>query len=123
MQLTVAPSGARVLNDAYNANPTSMRAALDALADLEAERRTAVLGPMAELGAEGPAAHREIAARAAALGIRVVAVDTEAYGGEVVVGVAGAEAALGDLGPDDAVLVKASRRAGLESLAQRLLDP
>ena len=50
-----SPSGAVVLNDAYNANPTSMAAALDALDDLPAERRTAVLGPMAELGAEaGP---------------------------------------------------------------------
>jgi UDP-N-acetylmuramoyl-tripeptide--D-alanyl-D-alanine ligase len=121
MELIVAPSGARILNDAYNANPTSMLAALDALADLEAERHTAVLGPMAELGEVSDAEHRRVADRAAELGVRVVAVDTEAYGGEHVDGVGGAAGALGRLDAGDAVLVKASRVAGLERLAQRLV--
>ena len=49
MQLLTAASGGLVINDAYNANPTSMRAALDALAAVDAERRVAVLGGMAEL--------------------------------------------------------------------------
>ena len=125
MELTVSASGARILNDAYNANPTSMLAALEALADLEAERRTAVLGPMAELGHHEEAQHGQVAARASDLGIRILAVDTDAYGpeAEVVDGVAGARDALGVLGPDDAVLVKASRVAGLERLADRLLEP
>ena len=80
MELSVAPSGLRVLNDAYNANPTSMAAALEALADLGAERRTAVLGPMAELGDHAEAEHRRITERASTLGIRLLAVDTDAYG-------------------------------------------
>ena len=124
MELRVAPSGLRVLNDAYNANPTSMAAALEALADLDAERRTAVLGPMAELGDHAEAEHRRITERASTLGIRLLAVDTDAYGPavEVVDGVDGAVGELGDLGPGDAVLVKASRVAGLERLAERLLD-
>ena len=53
-------SGAIVVDDAYNANPVSMRAGLDALAAIDARRRVAVLGVMAEL-AEPDAAHREIA--------------------------------------------------------------
>ena len=65
MDLRRAPSGALVLDDSYNANPTSMAAALDALAALPARRRVAVLGVMAELGAGSAAAHREIGARAA----------------------------------------------------------
>ncbi len=76
MELGVTPRGARVLNDAYNANPTSMLAALDALADLPAERHTAVLGPMAELGDHAESEHLRVADRAAELGIRLVAVDT-----------------------------------------------
>ena len=99
-----------------------MLAALDALDDLTAERRTAVLGPMAELGAAADAEHRRVAERADELGIRLVAVDTDAYGGERVKGVDGALAALGRLDAGDAVLVKASRVAGLERLAQRLVD-
>lgn len=120
MELVVAPSGARILNDAYNANPTSMLAALDALADLDAERRTAVLGTMAELGSHSEAEHRRVAERAAELGIRLVPVDTDLYGGDVATGVDGALAALGSVGAGDAVLVKASRVAGLERLAHRL---
>ncbi len=124
MELGVTPQGLRVLNDAYNANPTSMAAALEALAHLEAERRTAVVGPMAELGGHAVAEHQRIVELARRLGIRLLAVDTEEYGpgAEVVAGVEGAVAALGALGPDDAVLVKASRVAGLERLAQRLLE-
>lgn len=124
MELGVTPAGLRVLNDAYNANPTSMAAALEALAALEADRRTAVVGPMAELGAHAEAEHHRMAALAHRLGIRLLAVDTDRYGpgAETVAGVEGALAALGPLGPDDAVLVKASRVAGLERLAHLLLE-
>ena len=58
MELATLPSGARVLNDAYNANPTSMAAALRALAALDAERRIAVLGVMAEIGPSSDEEHR-----------------------------------------------------------------
>jgi UDP-N-acetylmuramoyl-tripeptide--D-alanyl-D-alanine ligase len=120
MQLEKAPSGALVLNDAYNANPLSSEAALRALADLPAERRTAVLGIMAELGHVGPAEHARIGALARALGIRLIAVDAPDYGGEQVTSAAEARERLGRLGPGDAVLVKGSRAAGLESLADNL---
>ena len=72
-------SGAIVIDDAYNANPVSMRAGLDALAAIDARRRVAVLGVMAELD-EPQAAHREIAEHAADLGIELIAVGTDLYG-------------------------------------------
>lgn len=117
MELMTSPEGARILNDSYNANPASMRAALRALASLPARRRVAVLGPMAELGEGGPAEHLAVAGVAAELGIEVVAVGTDDYGiapvGDVV-------AALGQLDGDVAVLVKASRAGGLEAVAAQL---
>jgi UDP-N-acetylmuramoyl-tripeptide--D-alanyl-D-alanine ligase len=122
MELATAPSGARVLNDAYNANPTSTAAALRSLAALPAARRTAVLGLMAELGPTSDADHAEVGALARSLGVRVIAVAAPAYGGEDVPDVAAALVALGELGPDDAVLVKGSRVAGLERLADALLS-
>ncbi|HVF13738.1 MAG TPA: UDP-N-acetylmuramoyl-tripeptide--D-alanyl-D-alanine ligase, partial [Acidimicrobiales bacterium] len=60
MQLDRSPSGAFVLNDSYNANPVSTEAALRSLAQLPVERRTAILGIMAELGEVGPAEHRRL---------------------------------------------------------------
>jgi UDP-N-acetylmuramoyl-tripeptide--D-alanyl-D-alanine ligase len=120
-ELVTTAAGIAVFNDAYNANPSSMVAALDALAHLDAARRVAVLGPMAELGAHAEVEHRRIGDRAAELGIQVIAVGTDAYGGEVVPDPDAALAVLGPLGPEDAVLVKASRRAGLERLAEALL--
>ena len=121
MDLQRARGGARVLNDAYNAGPTSMEAALRALAHLDAERRHAVLGPMAELGPDGPAQHRRISALAERLGVAVVAVATGEYGVEPVPDAEAAVAALGPLDERDAVLVKGSRVAGLEAVAEALL--
>lgn len=118
MDLRRAPSGAWVLNDSYNANPSSVEAALRSLAALPATRRVAVLGLMAELGDDAPAAHRAIAELADDLGIDVVAVGTDLYGVEPVDDPA---AALGRLERGDAVLVKGSRVAGLEQLAAALL--
>lgn len=120
MQLDRSPAGALILNDAYNANPLSAEAALRALAALPAERRTAVLGVMAELGTVGPAEHARIGALAADLGIRVIAVAAPDYGGEQVGGATEALDRLGPVGPGDAVLVKGSRAAGLESVAGTL---
>ncbi|CAA9240919.1 MAG: UDP-N-acetylmuramoyl-tripeptide--D-alanyl-D-alanine ligase [uncultured Acidimicrobiales bacterium] len=119
MDLQRTQSGAIVLNDAYNANPTSMAAALRALAALPGRgRRIAVLGPMAEL-AEPACAHAEVASLAAELGVEVIAAATHLYGPDP------AEdpvVAVGPLGRGDAVLVKASRAAGLERVAEALLS-
>jgi UDP-N-acetylmuramoyl-tripeptide--D-alanyl-D-alanine ligase len=120
MDLIGTSSGARVLNDAYNANPTSTAAALRALAALDAHRHVAVLGVMAELGATSEADHAGIGDLARSLGIEVVAVDAPAYGGTLVDDLDGALAALGELGPGDAVLLKGSRVAGLDRLVERL---
>jgi UDP-N-acetylmuramoyl-tripeptide--D-alanyl-D-alanine ligase len=124
MELARTQDGAVVLNDAYNANPTSMRVALSSLAALPARRRIAVLGLMAELGAEGDSAHLEIVEQAADLGIEVIAVDAPQYGTGVrsVRGVDDALRAIGPVGDGDAILVKGSRVAGLERLASALLD-
>ena len=120
MELHRAPSGALILNDTYNANPLSMKAALRALAELPALRRTAVLGIMAELGEVGPAEHARIGAIAVDLGIRVIAVDAPDYGAETVADAGEAMERLGPLTEGDAVLVKGSRAAGLETVAGTL---
>lgn len=120
MSLERATSGATILNDTYNANPTSMAAALDALAALPARRRVAVLGVMAELGPGSDLEHRRIAAYADSLGIEVIAVGAPAYERVTVADQDGALAALGRLGEGDAVLVKGSRVAALEQVAERL---
>ncbi|HET6795293.1 MAG TPA: UDP-N-acetylmuramoyl-tripeptide--D-alanyl-D-alanine ligase, partial [Acidimicrobiales bacterium] len=94
MELRRAPSGAVVVNDAYNANPASVEAALRSLVSLPASRWVAVLGPMAELGPDAPAQHRRVAAFAGQLGVEVIAVDSPDYGPEPVTGVEGALAEL-----------------------------
>ncbi|MCB0971292.1 MAG: UDP-N-acetylmuramoylalanyl-D-glutamyl-2, 6-diaminopimelate--D-alanyl-D-alanine ligase, partial [Acidimicrobiales bacterium] len=110
----------------YNANPTSMAAALDALAELAATRRFAVVGTMAELGPDGPTQHRDVAARAEELGIHLVAVAEPAYGVDGPDAVASSVGAVDRLralgvGDGDVVLVKASRSAGLEAVADGLV--
>jgi UDP-N-acetylmuramoyl-tripeptide--D-alanyl-D-alanine ligase len=118
MQVETAPSGATVVNDAYNANPTSMRAALEALAAMSARRRIAVLGRMAEI--EDPeAAHRSIADVAASLGVELIAVDTDLYG-VAPVAVDDVVSALGPVDRGTVVLVKASRSAALERVVDIL---
>lgn len=120
MDLRQARSGALVLDDSYNANPESMEAAMRALAKLPARRRIALAGAMAELGADGPAEHQRIARLAGDLGIELLAVGTPDYGVEVLPDADTALTALAGLGDGDAVLVKASRSAGLDVLAARL---
>ncbi|HUP72596.1 MAG TPA: UDP-N-acetylmuramoyl-tripeptide--D-alanyl-D-alanine ligase [Acidimicrobiales bacterium] len=122
MELHRTRGGARVVNDSYNANPTSMAAALRALAAVPARRRLAVLGVMAELGAGGEAQHRAVRELATSLGIDVLAVAAPAYGGAGVGSVDEALDRIGEPGPDDAILVKGSRVAGLDVLAARLLE-
>ena len=110
MELVRTASGGLIVEDCYNANPTSMRAALATLADLPATRRRALLGLMAEIS-DSPAEHRAIRTEAERLGIEVLAVDTDLYGVEPVDDPA---AAVGPLAGGDALLVKGSRVVGLE---------
>ena len=115
-----------VVNDCYNANPISMRAALEYLAELDRDRKVAVLGLMAELGPERDRFHREIGEFARELGIgTVIGVGEVARGyrpDREVQDPAGAAAAVRELlGPDTAVLVKGSRAAGLEAVTEALV--
>lgn len=110
--------GVAIIDDAYNANPTSMRAALDTLARIPAQRRVAVVGVMAELD-DPVEAHRAIAALAAELGIDLVAVGTELYGPTATTDPVAA--VMGGGTTSLAVLVKASRVAQLDVVAARLV--
>jgi UDP-N-acetylmuramoyl-tripeptide--D-alanyl-D-alanine ligase len=123
MDLVRLASGAVVVNDAYNANPTSMVAALRALSRLPARRRIAVVGLMAELGPSSDEEHRAVGTLARELGLEVIAVGVPAYGGTTVGSVAEVPPALGLLGDGDAVLLKGSRVAGLERLMELLGAP
>ncbi len=135
MEILHTPTGAVVLNDAYNANPSSMAAAVRALAQIDTDgRRVAVLGDMRELGEHSAEEHGRLGRLAAQLGIDVVvAVGAEAApiaeaaernDATRVVVVADAEGALQAmrelLQHDDAVLVKGSRAVGLEALADAI---
>lgn len=139
MEVTERPDGVTVVNDAYNANPESMKAALRALAAMGKGRRTwAVLGEMAELGDEALAEHDAVGRLAVRLNVsKLVAVGgreaswlqlgayNEGSWGEESVHVSDAQAAVdllrSELRPGDVVLVKASRSVGLESVAEALL--
>ena len=119
MEVLHTAGGVVVLNDAYNANPASTEAALRALAATPASgRRVAILGPMLELGEQSDAEHRRIAEVAHALGIELVAIGTAAYGVDPLPDRADA---LAPLAAGDAVLVKGSRAAGLERVAEHVV--
>ena len=137
MAVADTAEGVKIINDAYNANPESVRAALAALAVIGKGRRTwAVLGEMRELGAESAAQHEAIGRLVVDLGIdrlivvgpaarpifraataqgswsgEAIFVDTVAAAGEVIVG---------EVTSGDVVLVKASRSVGLEAVAETL---
>ena len=122
---TALPGGGFVINDAYNANPDSMYAALVHLAERAGDRRrVAVLGEMAELGAQSAPYHDQIGHLAADLAIDVIGVGEPARRYTPAVWVASAadvtEAARSYLRPGDAVLVKASRAVGLEGIADEI---
>lgn len=121
------PGGIVLVNDCYNANPVSMRAALDHLAGLGAERTVAVLGEMGELGPGAPGYHREVGEHARAHGIDlVIGVGRPArdYDPDELVAdpAEAAELLAARLSPGDAVLVKGSRSAGLEAVAEQLVE-
>ncbi|HKP18799.1 MAG TPA: UDP-N-acetylmuramoyl-tripeptide--D-alanyl-D-alanine ligase [Gaiellaceae bacterium] len=120
------PGGGVLLNDAWNANPVSMRAALEHLVGLAAGRRTvAVLGEMAELGGYSDEGHREVARAIEELGIdEVVAVGPQAraYGGRHVDTADEAVEILEELlRPGDCVVLKGARKVGLERVAEALM--
>jgi UDP-N-acetylmuramoyl-tripeptide--D-alanyl-D-alanine ligase len=123
------PGDIVVVNDCYNANPMSMRAALDDLAASASGRRVAVLGDMLELGPDEARFHAEVGAHAREAGVELlVAVGPRAAHfadgyGEVLAlpdAQAAAEAVPGLLQPGDTVLLKASRGVGLEVVARAL---
>jgi UDP-N-acetylmuramoyl-tripeptide--D-alanyl-D-alanine ligase len=119
------PGDGLLLNDCYNANPVSMRAALEHLAArANGRRRVAVLGEMAELGPEAARYHDEVGALVRELGVEhVVGVGelARAYGGDWVATAPEAAARLRELlRPGDVVLVKGSRSVGLEVVAEKL---
>jgi UDP-N-acetylmuramoyl-tripeptide--D-alanyl-D-alanine ligase len=119
------PGGGLLINDAWNAHPISMRAALEHLAERAgARRRVAVLGEMAELGDYTEEAHREVARAIDEIGVDlVVSVGPRAsvYGGRTVADAAEATEVLREeLRPGDCVLVKGARVLGLETVAEAL---
>jgi UDP-N-acetylmuramoyl-tripeptide--D-alanyl-D-alanine ligase len=121
------PGGGFVINDAYNANPDSMRAALEHLAErAQGRRRIALLGEMAELGDAAARYHAEIADLAEKLEIEIVGVGRPAAGYRPSVLVASpaeaVQAARWLVRPGDAVLVKASRAVGLEGIADAIAN-
>ncbi|HEX7717298.1 MAG TPA: cyanophycin synthetase, partial [Marmoricola sp.] len=134
MELRERADGLVVVNDAYNANPDSMRAALDTLAGIgrrTGRRTVAVLGEMRELGKSSADEHRAIGRHAADLGIDRVVVVGE--GARPITETARAasfcasvdearDAVRNNVGGHEVVLVKASRAAGLERLAAALLS-
>ncbi|HEY2519452.1 MAG TPA: UDP-N-acetylmuramoyl-tripeptide--D-alanyl-D-alanine ligase [Streptosporangiaceae bacterium] len=139
MEVREGPGGVTVINDAYNANPESVRAALDALGHMARGRRSfAILGQMNELGDEARDSHLEAGAHAAGTGVTGLivvgklaepildgALATTGWHGEAIGVSTGAEAVAalrGRLAAGDVVLVKASRSVGLETVAADLLS-
>ncbi|THV29510.1 UDP-N-acetylmuramoyl-tripeptide--D-alanyl-D-alanine ligase [Glycomyces paridis] len=131
MELHELAGGVTVIDDSYNANPESTRAALDALAAIEGGRRIAVLGEMTELGDAAETEHVAVGARAAARADLVVTVGEGARpiargAGDRAVHLTGNDAVKtwldARLAPGDLVLVKASRAARLDEIAAHLTE-
>jgi UDP-N-acetylmuramoyl-tripeptide--D-alanyl-D-alanine ligase len=127
------PDGVALIDDCYNANPMSMRAAIDDLAETAPARRVAILGDMLELGPDAGRYHREIGEYAAARGVQLL-VTVGALAAEMRPGFAGEAHSVDDpiaaaellealLREGDTVLVKGSRRLGLERVAETLRTP
>ncbi len=130
-ELVEVLGGVTIMNDCYNANPVSMRAALDQLERVEG-RRIAVLGGMAELGEDSAGYHSEIGSHAKLAGVSVLITVGELARGYTLGfdgerhhadAPAGAAALVTELAqPGDTVLVKGSRSVGLETVAEQLLQ-
>ncbi len=136
MRVLQAPAGFTILDDAYNASPDSMRAALETLAEMEGKGKVAVLGEMKELGEDSASLHRAVGRQAATVALSLLVTIGE-LGKEIAVGAADAlsSAAIESV-PDaeaalklvsslvrkgDVVLVKASRAIGLEKVVEGLM--
>ena len=139
LDVAQAPSGARLIDDSYNAAPSSMAASLDVLSQMACEgRRIAVLGEMGELGDDAPRLHGYVGAYAAAKGVDLLVL----VGGELAGEMAEAARTMGlsedaierfatveeatsvmvpVLAPGDLVLVKASRAARLDQFVKGAL--
>jgi UDP-N-acetylmuramoyl-tripeptide--D-alanyl-D-alanine ligase len=125
-ELIELPGQILLVNDCYNANPISMRAALEHLASLDATRHVAVLGEMLELGGDAEQYHREIGAHARQVGVGpIVGVGElgrdyvpDAWAPDAEAAIPLAEAMVE---PGDAVLIKGSRGVGLELVTDELV--
>lgn len=133
-QMRIREDGLRIIDDSYNANPDSVRAGLEMLAEIPSLRRVAILGEMRELGEGASAAHAAIGRRAGELGIDVL-IPLGPYRGELQTGFeerAGAPAITVNvdtmneiarhIASGDLVLVKASRGAQLERIVELLME-
>lgn len=136
MEVTERPDGVTVVNDAYNANPDSMRAALDALAAMGRTRRTiAVLGTMLELGEDSDAEHAGVGVYALDRGVDLLvcvgaagpalaadAADRSDRCRVVADAAAAYDLVLSEIRSGDVVLFKSSRDAGLRYLGDRVAE-
>ncbi len=135
LQISTNRAGVRIIDDSYNANPSSVKAALQVLRDLGGEKTVAVLGDMLELGPEAPSAHRDVGRFAARCRIGCLitvgplaqkiaeTAAAEGLAAEACTDHAQALAALKRL-PLDAgtyILVKGSRGMRMEAIVQALL--
>ena len=119
MQMKTTRNGALLLDDCYNANPTSMAAAIETLAQIPATRKVAVLGIMAEI--ENPeSAYAKIAHMAQAGNIEIIAVGTDGYGSPAV-SIDEAIERISQYDDSSAVLIKGSRVAGLERIVDAVV--
>ena len=118
MQVITTDDGMTIINDAYNANPASMRAALDTLVGVKASRHVVIAGQMAEL-ADSSAEHNAIVEYARSKSIEFIACETENYATSPH-SIGDAVRRVRDGGTDVAVLVKGSRVAALERVVQLL---
>ncbi len=130
MQVKAGAKGARIIDDTYNANPASMKAAIDVLAERDG-RRVLVVGDMGELGVDAARMHREVGTYASDRGIDLLLATGE-LSAHVVAGFAGdacllpdrqalAERLLAELSNDVTALVKGSRSAGMEEVVARVV--
>ena len=122
MEISETPNGILIINDAYNANPLSMKAALSSLVSTGRKNLIAVLGVMAELGDDHISCHKEIGEIARSNDVHVISLNVKEYGGELVSSFDEAYRTVEDKiqEPENtALLLKGSRVTGLETLAQK----
>jgi len=125
METFATPSGILIINDSYNANPLSMKAALSSLVATGRRNLVAVLGVMAELGDDHVSSHEEIGEMAKSHDVDVISLNVKEYGGQLVSSIDDAYWAATDKIQDPqntALLLKGSRVVALENLAQKFTE-